>query len=176
MRFTLKPRGDFQRQLEERIKRWGASKNVGAKLVIPEALHWVYWQEYGVPAHTITPVEAKMLAFPGEGGTELRDSVDWPGIRAHHTVQNAMEGIKDKTRLLVREAMQEGGASDPEKLKAAFRQSAEMAKEAIAEGLAEDLPGTRPVNEEFPKQSGKLLGETASSVFTELAEVVEVED
>jgi len=173
MRFKIGVRGQFAQRLQDRIEKWAATNKVSARLRIPKELEWVYWQEYGVPGHTILPVESKMLAFPGEGGTELRDQVEWPGVKPHHTILNAMDEIADAAREHLVQAMNRGGADDPEIVKEEMAQAVETAKALIVSGYERDLPGTRPDNAEYPKQSGKLHGETAASVFDELAEVVD---
>lgn len=175
MRLTLRSKGQFAKRLQERIDKWAAAKGIAARIHIPPELEWVYWQEYGVPGHKIVPVESKMLAFPGEGGTELRDQVDWPGIKPHHTVTKSLDDIHTNAAVLVQEAMAQGAADDPELLRQAVVNAVEEAKAIIVGGMAADLPGTRPDNPEHPKQSGKLHGDTAANVFDELAEVVEVE-
>jgi len=171
--FTLNVTSDgaFARRLEERIEKWRGNK-IAATLVVPDELKWWYFQENGVPARTIVPVESTRLAFPGEGGgTELRTSVDWPGIKPHHTVQNVMEDVHLETQALVTQALQAGGADDPELVKQAVAEAVKEARALIAAQMAEDLPGTRPDNPTYPKQSGRLHGETASSVFLSLAGV-----
>jgi len=173
MQFTVKARGDFQRQLEARISKWASVKGIAARIHAPEALNFWLWQEKGVPGHTIVPVDAKVLVFPGEGGTEMRDSVDWPGIRPHHTVANSLEEIRDNASQLLQQALSEGGADDPATVQAAVLEAVHDAKAIIVGAMTGDLPGTRPDNAQFPKQSGKLHGRTAASVFDELAEVVE---
>ena len=174
MKFTVKAQGLFSKQLQARIEKWSGS--VATRIRIPEELRFLYWQEYGIPGHTIVPVEAKVLAFPGEGGTQLRESVSWPGTKPTRTISKSLDEIHAAAAMHLQGALQAGGADDPELVRRALLEATEEAKAVIAEGLATDLPGTRPENPEYPKQSGRLHGETASDVFTALAEVVEVEE
>jgi len=171
--FSLKvvTNGEFSKRLEARAEKWRGRK-IAAHIHAPDELKWWYWNEHGVPARTIVPVESTRLAFPGEGGgTELRTSVDWPGIKPHHTVQNVMEDVRAATQVLVRHALDNEGADNPDLVEQAVVEATKEAKSLIVTQMAEDLPGTRRDNKTYPKQSGKLHGETAASVFDRLAGV-----
>lgn len=171
MKFKLSVTGDLRSKLEERISKW-RGQVASATVHVPDDLKWWVYQEYGTAtyiggsSYSIDPVNADALSFPGPNGEKIfAKHVNHPGIPPRHPVQKAMPAITRTCQEHVSQAFREGAADDPALLQTAVSLAVLQAKEEIVTSLAENIPGTRI--------DGKLLGQSASSVFDEQATVVE---
>lgn len=164
--FTGGISGDFLDRMSKRIEQW-SGKTISARIYAPDELMWWYWLEVGTAGpYPIDPINAKMLKFPGDAGEAVyAHHVEHPGIAPRHSVLQAMPEIQAQASVKIAEAMSEGGLDDATLLQAAVNTAVKEAKTQIAESIATNIPGTR--------EDGRLLGQTASSVFDAKAVVIE---
>jgi hypothetical protein len=165
--------GNFKDQMNQRAQRW-IGKSIGARIHVPDDLDWWVFQEWGTAtrgefggaAYAIDPVHAKMLAFPDSAGnTVFSRHVEHPGIPPRHPVLKVMPDIQAQAAQKINSALSEGGLDDPSNLQVAVTAAVTEARTQIAESMSKNIPGTRI--------DGKLLGETAASVFESQAVVIE---
>jgi hypothetical protein len=180
MQFTAKVKGDLLQRLENRSRRWTASRHQ-VILRVPPELSWWYWQEFGTAAsgeegrssgHTyrIVPVNARVLSWPdGQGGRVVRAEVPaHPGIKPRRAVRQVLPDIREEMASAVHQAFLHKAVDDPTRLSASFVTAMEDAKKRIVESMQTQIPGTR--------QDGKLAGRSASQEFNDNAEVVDLSD
>lgn len=164
--------GQLIAALRDRYSKWSGLR-ASARLTVPPELSWWHHQEFGTAPYPIDPITGEALAFPQGGQTVIREHVDHPGLKPKRMVTQVLPDIENKTSENVNRALAEGGIDDPEMVRAAVIQSVRDAKELIVQSIAQNLPGTRPANPDYPKQGGKLEGRTAAEVFEAEAVVVE---
>lgn len=166
-------------KIQERRSKWSAGK-LGAKIVVPPELEWWYWLEFGTasrgdaggPSYSITPVDSTYLVFPQEGATTFSKGVQHPGVAPRRSVTKVLPNIETDTLQKINAALHAGAADDPALMQDALMSAVMQAKALIVDSISVNIPGTRPVNVKYPKQSGKLLGNTAASVFDSAAQIV----
>lgn len=178
----LRSNGGLIKQLQERRAKW-VSSSIAVRLTVPPELFWWYLQEFGTASagdkggvpYSIDPVDSELLAYPGpDGKTVFAHHVNHPGIKPRRMVTKVLPQIREAIARRATEALKDGATQDPAVMLQAMLAAVGDAKELIVESIAQNLPGTRPVNTQFPKQGGKLGGRTAASVFEENATVVDV--
>lgn len=182
---NLKSNGQFLKRMQEREAKWKSSQ-ISSTIHAPDELRWWYWQEFGTAAsgdvskgasgrtYSIDPVDANLLAYPNGSGTTIVPTVEaHPGIKPRRPVAKAMPEIEETVKEEVHQAFEQGAADDPSKLKRAVHDAVEKAKGHIVDSLAVHVSGIRGVNTQFPKQSGKLGGRSAASVFNEKTTIVD---
>ncbi len=178
--FTVASQGQLQKRLQTMRSAWKGQKISSTLKVSPELSFW-YWLEFGTAArgekgganYTIRPIDSDYLVFPSSEGLAFRTSVSHPGIKPRRMVRRVHDEIRAAVRKRTAEAFLAGAADNPHLLSNALHQAVLDAKALIVESIAATVTGTRPVNPEFPKQSGKLVGKTAASVFEADATVVD---
>jgi hypothetical protein len=168
VKFNTKLSGDFAKRLTDRQAKY-SGRTASAVLRVPEALHWWYWQEFGTPPYPIDPVNAKALAFPGQdGNTVFRSHVDFPGLRPRRAVTSVLPEVEAAAGASLRAAFEAGAADDPAILQQAIVAATEQAKVIIVASIADKMPNTRA--------DGRLQGSTASDVFSQQSEVVNLSE
>lgn len=161
----------FQQEMEKRANAWSGKPSLSYAISIPPELMWVIYQEFGIN-HYYNITGPDGVAFQGHSGLTILPSVIHPGLQPTHTIGTINEAMMNGP---LQEAIVKAFATSGyqvEGTKAYLNDFMEAVKLLIVEQMATDLPGTRPADPQFPLQSGKLLGRTASEVFAENATVV----
>lgn len=172
MLFKASITGDFSNAIKERVSQWETQSPFSFTIVVPDGMEWWAYQEFGV-SHSYTITGTNGVAFQGTAGLTILPFVTHPGLEPTHTVGTVASSLENgdlKTEIVF--AFSEGQFI-PNDVKQQLLQYMEKIKQAIVEQMADDLPGTRPSNAEFPLQSGKLHGQTASEVFADNATIEE---
>lgn len=193
IQFKAKIEGKFAQSLQERLAQVQANRDPSARVTVPAADSWWYFNEFGTatkhsaptsagnaeiapippPIHgggtyPIDPVNAKELRFPQGGEVVFRSHVDHPGIRPSRSVTKALPEIEQVFMSKVSASFADGAADNPAQLQEVVLEVANEAKALIVQSMAENLNGTRSIEPEL----GKLGGRTASQVFDSDAQVV----
>lgn len=175
MPFNLKAssNGAFAQRLASLRERW-AGPVISASVRIPKDMaKWIMAHELGSPSYHIDPT-GELLVFPSSsGGKTFSKGVEHPGIRPLRMIATVFPEITAVAAAVLTQALNAGGMDDPTLIQAAMTQAATEAKALISESIANNLPGTREADPNFPNQGGKLQGQTASSVFDAQATIVE---
>jgi len=167
---TVTSRGQFLDRLAARRTAAQEATVIASRIVVPEALAWWYYQEFGTAPHQIAPRDSSQLVFP-DGG-RVSHPVQHPGTKPTRSVTKVLDEIEKAAAEMVRKAFLAGALDDPSLLRTAIHEATEEAKRLIVASIAQDLPGSRgPTDPNYPKQSGKLEGRTAAEVFEEMATI-----
>jgi hypothetical protein len=173
--FTAHFEGTFVKQLQERRAKWAATPNeFGAVIRLvdqPFNMNWWYYHEFGAKPHDIASSTGGKVVYTSGGVTHIVEIAHHPGNKPLHVVGTLLSKIAQEAQEAIHQALTSGGADDPELVKKCIFKAVENAKEFIAVGYEKSLPGSRPPDPEYPKQSGKLQGHTAAEVYREQAVV-----
>lgn len=183
MNLDVKFSGNFLRKINERIEKWKGDKEIAARITADPEAEWWYYQEFGTASqgekggapYKITPSEADALAFQGDQGLVITGSVTHPGVKPTRMVRKVIPDIQDEVKQAVRQALREGGSSDPVHLHQAVLEATHEAKAKIVDSVGKSLK-TSEVNSEFPRQSGKLGGRSPEEVFDQHTHVVDLSE
>lgn len=171
----------FVSVLKRRKASWVGAK-LASRIVVPPALQFWYWQEFGTavggragltdPAggasghtYSIYPVNAAALSWPdGQGGRTVVHYVQkHPGTRSHHFVYRSLADIKAVACAEITKAFHEGQWKYGIVKSALNNKVMPQAVEIIAVNMERSLPGTR--------EDGKLNGSLAADFFRGLATI-----
>lgn len=184
MQLKVSFEGAFEKAIQKRINAWTKADAIGSKLTVPPEHGWWYWQEFGTagqgnkggasyqipgPDH---PEPFKILVIDGEF---RRGPVRHFGIRARRPIRDIMPQLVQMAKKSLRASFAEGSLDRPAVMKRSIRNILKETKKEIVKSFAERVPGSRAINPEFPKQSGKLLGKTAAQVLNRVMKVEDLE-
>lgn len=162
---------------------------IAARIQVPTDLTWWYYIEFGTATrrsgdapygggatgpYPIDPIDRgdsstlQSLHWGPQGAGVFMKHVSHPGIRPHPFVRQALPVIMAQLVTDIRAALTEGGFRQNVLKETLLNETMVFAKALLVENLATAAPGTR--------EDGNLLGETASSVFEEEAEIVDAGD
>ncbi len=169
----------FAEAMRERAESFRGTRISARLRVKPEAGFW-YFLEYGTATRSdgqgpfgaspgtnydIDPVNKKVLHWGPYGAGTFASHVSHPGIRPHPFVRQSLTEIVQKVGSDVSEFLSNGGDLTPQALQQMLINTGmEDAKTILVNSLAQLAPGTQ--------ENGKLLGETAASVFGDGAVIV----
>lgn len=173
----------FKRRAEEL-----RSARIAARIQVPTDLKWWYWLEFGTATRQMSdaPVRGRGSKYPIEpidrGNAGTLKSLHWgpfgagtfaahvehPGIRPHPFVRASLGMIMRQFRTDIVNGIRERGFSADVLRSILFDETMIYAKAKLVESLSVIAPGTR--------EDGNLLGNSASSVFDEEAEIVDGKD
>lgn len=192
VKIKLTSPGTFAAEMKKRAAAFKYAR-IGARIQVPSDLRWWAWLEFGSATRTMAdapfagggayPIKnidrgdastLRSLHWTANGVNVFKDNVPaHPGIRPHPFVRTAIKEIVEVFKADVVAALMDKG-KDGYKFSPGAIQDVLLnhtmvyALSLIVANLATAAPGTR--------EDGNLLGETASSVFEEEAEIVDGSD
>lgn len=182
---TATSRGDFAKQIQQRMNQWSEAGPVIVKLKASDEMArepWWYWHEWGTAKNAergggkgrrypIKPKTGGMIAFPGREGAVIRPHIGPPHTRLHPGIKPSryIRLVMDEIHDVFHAAVNAKSMTDPNTLKQSLIDAMEKAKTIIVKSLDAKVKGRREAPSErgktFPKQAGKLGGRTAADVF-----------
>ncbi len=177
--------GAVSKALQSRYAKWSQHKAMGARVVVPPALAWWYYQEFGTAGpYTIAAKDTTysvnnesnphQLVFfsKNAGGLVTRGKVLHPGLKPAAFVRKALPTIEQEIQRRISQVLRAKSVDSPEDIQAAVLHSVQFAKEEITTSMAAQLGHFQDGDD---PAFGKLEGRRPEDVFRENATVEKIE-